>query len=787
MNAPETNIIRLRITVSGVVQGVGFRPFVHNLASRQLLSGYVRNDNGSVEIEVQGPSDSVSSFLKKLENNTPALAVIDRIQTGTVDTVCGDSTFNIRKSISSTFHPRRFIPADTATCDECLRELFNRSDRRFRYPFVNCTNCGPRFTIISSLPYDRQHTTMAAFKMCKDCQDEYDDPTNRRFHAQPNACSKCGPSLSFIEAKSRVPTCHADDALRFAVKELSHSRIIAIKGLGGFHLICDALDKIALQKLRQRKQRARKPFALMMTDPDMVRQNCQCSEEEMKELTSPTRPIVLLKRLDACSLPEEIAPGIDRLGVMLPYTPLHYLLLQDYGKPLVATSANLREEPIAIESEEAQARLAHIADGFLVHDRVIYSRYDDSVIRFTRAGKLNLRRARGMAPLPIKLPFTTRVNVLACGAHLKNTFCLIHKDQAFVSQHIGDLENVETIEHFEDTLNTYMKLFDFTPELIAHDCHPDYLSTAFALNLADRLNLRSSAVQHHHAHVVSCMVEHALTEEVIGVAFDGLGYGTDGTLWGGEFLLSSLKDYRRLAHFEPVALPGGSQAIKEPWRMAVSYALSAQQSGPGVFNGFIEDLKGRYGHQAIHLVQKQIEKRLNAPFTSSCGRLFDAMSALLGVCYKADYEGQAAMELEAFARQCKEYEQRDQPQVYPYEIVDDEAPFVIKVRPILEAAYDDFLNGTAASIIALRFHYTIAHLMLAVVTRIRSFTGIDTVCLGGGVFQNELLLTFAHELLMPEGFKVFFPRKLPVNDGGISLGQAVVALAQSDGIVCHER
>jgi hydrogenase maturation protein HypF len=774
---------RVRILVSGVVQGVGFRPYVYSLASRCELAGYVRNNSGIVEIEVQGRNPSIDAFVEQLEEQAPALASIKQVSTRPIEVDPNSmGKFRILESEKSSSNKQGFVPPDTATCRDCLSELFDPNDRRYRYPFINCTACGPRFTIISSLPYDRPGTTMASFRMCDLCQQEYDDPANRRFHAQPNACASCGPFLSFVDLNEPQLTSHKESALVVAMNQLRRGRIIALKGLGGFQLICDATDGNTIQELRRRKSRGAKPFALMMADLDMVRNYCCCSKEEIQELTGSARPIVLLNRLPESELPMEIAPGINRLGVMLPYTPLHHLLLAGLKRPLIATSANLSEEPIAKDNEESFERLKDIADGFLIHNRGIHVRYDDSVVQYLGGTATVLRRARGLAPLPINLPIEVKQTALACGAHLKNTFCLIQKDQAFVSQHIGDLENIETHQHFEQTLESYKQLFDIEPEMVAHDCHPDYLSTAFAERLSRDHVLPRFAVQHHHAHIVSCMVEHGLTEPVIGVAFDGLGYGLDGTLWGGEFLLASFKECTRLAYFQPVPIPGGSHGIKSPWRMALSYLVTDSGIDRTLFAGFIDSLRDRFGETPVNLVCKQVERKVNSPLTSSCGRLFDAMSALLGVCYEADYEGQAAMELEALARSGT-FGDIDSSRSYSFELTGDRKLCEINVSNVLSSAYADFLRGTSAHEIATNFHYTVARIVLSVCSRLRNLTGVATICLGGGVFQNLLLLRLVNQLLIEADFKVFFPQQLPANDGGLSLGQAVIALARAGAIV----
>jgi len=766
---------KLQITVSGVVQGVGFRPFVYNLALRHCLRGYVCNEDGTVEIEVQGEQQAVSSFLHDLEFKAPPAALIRSISTRSELPEETRADFQILPSKHKVTN-QKFVPPDLATCVQCLRELFDPVDRRFHYPFVNCTNCGPRFTIINSLPYDRCATTMASFAMCAACQREYEDPADRRFHAQPNACPVCGPRLSFIDSTGNRN--NVVDAIQSALGALRNSQIVAVKGLGGFHLVCDALDKEAIQKLRQRKRRQSKPLAVMMTDLDMIEGYCRFSAQEADELNSPRHPVVLLKKLADCDLPHELAPGLDRIGVMLPYAPLHHLLMAAHKRPIVATSGNWREEPIAIDNEEALVRLKDLADSFLMHDREIYSRYDDSVVQFVRSERTILRRARGFAPLPLQLPFKSNLNVLAFGGHLKNTFCLIRDDQAFISQHIGDLENLETQDHFNQVLKTYLDLFDIAPGLVSHDCHPDYLSTSMARDFSKKHSLPKRAAQHHHAHVVSCMVEHGITQPVIGVAFDGLGYGLDGTLWGGEFFLTTLSEYERLAHFQALPIPGGNLAIKQPWRAALGYIEATSSVDSSLYGPFIAELKERQGEPTLTLVSKQLRQKLNSPRTSSCGRLFDVISALLGVCWQVDFEGQAAMELETIAEVATGCDG-----VYPYAIVCDRLPWVIKLGAIIEGAYRDLLMQVPVSLIALKFHHTIAQIVVDVCSKIGQSTMNTTVCLSGGVFQNRLLLDRTCDLLAERGFKVFFPNELPANDGGLSLGQAVIALANANGIV----
>lgn len=773
---------RLSVVVSGVVQGVGFRPFVYELATRHGLTGFVQNNNGVVEIEVQGPQTALNKFLMDLTDQVPPLSEIDNIQSVTIDTT-SDCGFFIKPS-SSLSDGHKFMPPDAATCNQCLFELNDPQNRRYRYPFINCTNCGPRFTIIKSLPYDRHATTMADFQMCQLCQKEYQDPSNRRFHAQPNACAACGPTLAWIYKDDQIIS--GNEALSAAVARLRAGDILAVKGLGGFHLVCDASNHLLIQELRRRKNRSKKPFALMMADLEMIALHCQVSPQEAQALHRPSRPIVLLERARDSSLSEEIAPGTDCLGVMLPYTPLHHLLLRDFGKPLIATSANLSEEPIVIDNNDASVRLADLADGILQHDRDIYSRYDDSVVQFIDGQETVLRRSRGLAPRPIKLSFKAKRNVLALGGHLKNTFCLIRGDQALLSQHIGDLENMETEQHFKHTLKTYMDLFDIRPELIAHDLHPDYLSTTAAHSMAKELNLSTLPVQHHHAHIVACMAEHGLSSPTIGLAFDGLGYGSDGTLWGGEFLMARLGDYARLAHFEPVPMPGGSQAIRQPWRMAMSYILSDRSHHNDVFSPFLKGVAANHGELAVKLITKQIRSGFNAPLTSSCGRLFDAMAALLGVCQIADYEGQAAIELEALARKAPA-DALARREVYPFAVIAmDNQPQQIRTRDLFQAAFSDYRAGVEPSLIAAKFHATISDITLTLCKSIRHSTGVNDVCLSGGVFQNRLLLSMLVSSLKLNDFNVFTSIHVPPNDGGLSLGQAVAALAMHDALALPE-
>ncbi|MBE0479974.1 MAG: carbamoyltransferase HypF [Dehalococcoidia bacterium] len=750
----------MRISVRGVVQGVGFRPFVYQLAVRHNLRGWVCNTSGDVKIEVEGDRDSLARFLQDLSATAPPLARIEDISTARLPAQ-GYSGFEIRHSIAEQDRYQLVSP-DIATCAPCLDEVFDPQDRRFRYPFTNCTNCGPRFTIIQDIPYDRPMTTMRSFKMCPECQKEYEDPMDRRFHAQPNACPKCGPAVSLLDSAGE--TVRVPDALAAAAGLLREGKILAVKGLGGFLLACDATSETAVRTLRERKRRPFKPLAVMAATLGEAREHCEVSEQEEKLLTSHESPIVLMKRRESSLVCHSVAPNLEYLGVMLPYTPLHHILLRETGLPLVMTSGNLSEEPIARDNDEALRRLHGIADYFLVHNRDIYSRYDDSVATLVLDKPQIVRRARGYAPHPVRLPFQAR-QVLACGAELKNTFCLTRDSYAFVSQHIGDMENLETMEHFETTIDLYKRLFRIEPSIVACDMHPEYLSTKYAKELVEEHpGLKLVPVQHHHAHIVSCMVENEVDGPVIGVSFDGVGYGPDGRIWGGEFLLADCRDFKRLGHFEYVPLPGGAAAIERPYRMAISYlvTLLGNEVLPGL--PFLSDVSA----EEIELVRQQAAKRINSPLTSSCGRLFDAVSALAGLRGRIDYEAQAAVELETAADDHAEGR-------YGFAIDGEDGVDIVRFRELFRGVVDDVRKGVSAGAISAKFHRTVAGIVVEMCRRISDATGVSTVALSGGVFQNRLLLGQTVEGLGGEGFRVLLHGQVPTNDGGISLGQAVVA------------
>ena len=751
----------VRIKVNGVVQGVGFRPFVYRIAHEHGVAGWVRNTSCNVEIKVEGTGREVDKFIAALKAETPPLARIDDIDV----VVCsphGYNKFEIRESVSAEGESQLVSP-DIATCDDCRREIFDANDRRYHYPFTNCTNCGPRFTIIGDIPYDRANTTMCRFRMCKLCQREYDDPLNRRFHAQPNACPECGPRLSLVDRNGKPVAC--DDSIAASAKLLRAGKILALRGLGGFQLACDATNAKAIKLLRKRKRRPSKPFAVMFTSIEEIEKHCLVSKKEKELLQSAEAPIVLLKwKCDKSSIASGVAERLNYLGAMLPYTPLHHLLMSDAGLPLVMTSGNLSEEPIAKDNDEALRRMGGIADYFLLHDREIYARYDDSVCIVEREPQV-VRRARGYAPYPVKLGFDS-MQVLACGAELKNTFCLTKGRHAFVSQHIGDMENAETLEHYENTVELYKRLFRVEPEVVAHDMHPEYLATKYALRVAEASDLRLVSVQHHHAHIVSCMADNGINEPVIGVALDGTGYGADGTIWGGEFLVAELGRFDRVGHLEYVPLLGGEAAIKKPYRMALSYIWSL------LGNDFpLDGLPlSKLGSSELDLLKQQLKRGLNCPPTSSAGRLFDAVSAIAGVCVEISYEAQAAIELEMVAEGA-----RRSRKLYPFEIVEQNSLRVVKLSKLIAAMVKDVRADVPASRISLKFHRTMAQIVREMCSSISKDTGIKVVALSGGVFQNRLLARLVVESLEADGFKVLTHRDVPCNDGCISLGQAVVA------------
>ena len=744
------------VEVRGVVQGVGFRPFVWRLADRHNVSGWVRNHSGVVEILAEGRAKDLDAFCDAIAAEAPPLARVEDVR-WVPSQPAGFATFEVDESVDDVTGERLISP-DVATCAACLAELLDPSDRRHRYPFINCTDCGPRFTIIEALPYDRERTSMRAFPMCPDCEREYRDPANRRFHAEPVACPACGPQLRLVDARGKkVP----GDPIAKAAGLLARGKIVAVKGLGGFHLACDASDDRVVAELRKRKHRPDKPFAVMVADLDSAREWFEPTPTEELLLSSPQAPIALVR--DAGKLAPSVAPGHRRQGAMLPSTPLHHLLLREVGLPLVMTSGNLTDEPICIDDDEAQRRLEGVADAFLLHDREIVSRYDDSVTRCWRSGCLVIRRARSFAPAPLELPVAVKP-MLGAGAELHGSFCLAAGTRAFLSQHIGDLDTEEAMEAYADAFHRYKWVFGIEPEVVAHDLHPDFLSTRFA----EETGLEPIAVQHHHAHVASVMAEHRLEGSVIGVAFDGFGLGEDGTGWGGEFLVCDAKLAQRFGHLRAVRQPGGDAAVRHPWRMAIAHADDA-----GVLDQAIGLLDADVTDDVDQLVA-QLRAGLASPYTSSGGRLFDAVSALAGVCRESSYEGQPAMLLEQAALSSATRE-------YTFDVGMQDGRLVLDTRPIVAAIVKDLVKGRAPGEVAGRFHRTLAAAILEVCRAVRGGTGLSRVCLAGGVFQNDLLLSDVASRLETCNFEVYVPREVPVGDGGIALGQVLVAHARLEG------
>jgi hydrogenase maturation protein HypF len=755
-------ILRRHIFLRGIVQGVGFRPFVFNLARLHGLNGWVNNSSEGVHLEVEGSPERIEQFTQEVTRKAPPQAKIESLQCEDLKPA-GGAGFEIRESVEEA-GKYQLISPDIATCPACREEIHTPSDRRYRYPFTNCTQCGPRFTIIEDIPYDRPKTTMAKFRMCPDCRREYDDPADRRFHAQPNACPVCGPQLRLVDPEGNpIPS---PDPLSSAISLLKEGKILALKGLGGFLLACDARVASPVEALRQRKHRPDKPFAVMLPRLAAIREHCEVSEGEEKLLLSPESPIVLLSWKEGSSIDRAVAPRQRYLGVQLPYTPLHHLLMKESGMALVMTSGNRSEEPIAKDNEEALARLRGIADAFLLHDRDIFIQYDDSVAAVVKGRSHVLRRARGYAPFPIRLPFSTKP-ILACGGELKNTFCLTRDHYAFVSQHMGDLENLETLNHFQRTVEIYRRLFRIQPEVVAYDLHPEYLSTKYALGLPGK----KVGIQHHFAHLAGCLAENGEAGPAIGLSFDGLGYGTDGALWGGEFLVGDFRSFRRRAHFEYLPMPGGAAAIRHPWRMALSYVyhLLGKERLMKVLPLFTRAAQSSAsGEEKIRVFLRQMDKRMNSPLTSSCGRLFDGVSALLGLCPSISFEGQAAMELEMIA-------DREEGGEYEFILEPEADQEIIRLRPIIDGILLDLDRGTSPSRISGKFHNTLVEIGKAVCEKIRRQGGPEKVALSGGVFQNRLLLERMTTALERAGFQVLVHRQVPCNDGGLSLGQAVIA------------
>jgi hydrogenase maturation protein HypF len=802
----DSMTVRRQIEVSGIVQGVGFRPYIYRLATESRLSGTIRNTSSGVTIEVQGPTSAVDDFVSRLPREAPPLARITGIVT--TDVACnGDREFRILASHGEET-VRTLISPDVATCEDCLHEMFDPRDRRYRYPFINCTNCGPRFTIIHDIPYDRPRTSMAAFKMCAACQAEYDDPVNRRFHAQPNACWDCGPRLELWDNTGRK--LETDDPIADVIAALNAGQIVAVKGLGGFHLAADATSSAAVVLLRERKRRVGKPFAVMVPNMVAAQDFCEIAEAEAKTLQSIQRPIVLLRQRGGedtrfSKIADDVAPGNNYLGVFLPYTPLHHLLLAEGKfKALVMTSGNMTEEPIAIANDEALARLSGLADYFLVHNRDILLRCDDSVVRvlpnflassartlrtsrlkaFHRRGRKDdaefaessahsvariqqLRRSRGFVPVPVFLRDEVP-SILAVGGELKNTICLTKGKHAFLSQHVGDLENLESYKFFEEAIDHLQKVLEIRPKIIAYDLHPDYFSTRWALQ---RTDMPLVGVQHHHAHIASCMAENHLEGKVVGFALDGTGFGTDGNIWGGEVLVAGYENFERAAHFEYVPMPGGAAAIHEPWRMAVSSLV--HHFGKDFLKMKLPFLDG-IASPKLDLLLQVLERRINSPLTSSCGRLFDAVAAAAGIRQEVTYEAQAAIELEMATGS-----NGSDDVAYDFRLLPGPDSLIISTRPMFESLVEDVCQRRPIAEISRKFHNGLANVFVKIAERLREHTSLSRVCLSGGTFNNLYLTAQLVSRLGENGFEVFTQNEVPAGDGGLSLGQAMVAAHQN--------
>lgn len=765
MTLPAAAIAALELSIRGVVQGVGFRPFVHRTALAHGVAGWVRNEAGAVRVRVEGDPEALAAFVEDLRRTAPPLARIDALD---VEEAAVEGSEGFQVLVSDTDPSGRLpVSPDVAICDACARELADPGDRRHRYPFITCTDCGPRFTVIESMPYDRERSTMAAFAQCPECLREYGDPRDRRYHSETNSCPACGPRL-WLEAEGSV--VDGDEALEGAARLLRAGKIVAVRGLGGFHLACDARDEGAVQRLRARKNRDAKPLAIMVRTLDEVRALACVSGREAALLESRERPIVVLEaRPPVPGLPtlaSSVAPGLSTLGIMLAYTPLHLLLLDAVGSPLVMTSGNRADEPIATGNDEARHRLGQVADAFLLHDREIVARYDDSLVRVTAVGHVFLRRARGYAPLPVQLPVAALRPILAVGPHLKNTFALAQDRTAWVSQHVGDLENLETLDHFRGALARFKTLFRVEPEAVVRDLHPGYLST----RIAEETGLpQLPPVQHHHAHIAAVQGEHGITRDVIGIAFDGTGYGEDGRVWGAEFLRSGLTGFHRLGHLRYAPLPGGDAAARSPWRVALGYLSLEPQLAP-VFDAALRRVYGLEREAAEH----QIRQRINAPEASSMGRLFDAAAAVLGIRLESRFEGQAPMELESLAGSASG-------DLLPFPAGEGkDGMWVLDPLPLLAELGRRLAAGGNPVQLAAAFHESVAAAAADLAVKLCEMEGLYTAALGGGCFQNARLLEGVATRLEAEGIRVLIPRVLGPNDGAVSYGQAVVAAARLD-------
>ena len=753
------SLIKYKIHITGAVQGVGFRPFIYNLANTLQLKGTVLNSAEGVIIEAYGEEQDINTFIGEIKTNKPPVSFIKEIKLSAEETDTIPVSFEIIHS-DSAGNPSAYILPDIAVCKDCLKEIFNSSDRRYLYPFTNCTNCGPRYTIIEKLPYDRQNTTMRNFIMCEDCRKEYENPSDRRFHAQPNACPVCGPQVSLWNKSGEVISA-GNEALLITSEKILNGNIVAVKGLGGFHLFVNALDDNAVELLRKRKNREEKPFAMMFKDLNMVEKYCYAAENEIKSLTSVSSPIVLLRKKNTAGISDKINginSGNPCYGVLLPYTPLHHILMNYLNVPVIATSGNLSDEPICIDEYEALDRLKDIADLFLVHNRPILRYVDDSIVRFVLNEEMILRRSRGYAPIPLITEINSDTDMFSAGAHLKNTFAVKKKEEIFISQHIGDLENLQSINAFTKTIDDLTRIYKVKPLKISCDMHPDYESTKYAEQYGTG-NIKLYKVQHHVAHIFSCKAENNIELPFLGVAWDGTGYGTDGNIWGSEFFTVDETGINRIAHLKYFRLPGGEEAIKKIYRISASllYETDDYNEAENLFNKILSD----YSPKEFDLIKNMLVKNINSPLTSSMGRLFDAVSAILNIKTESRFEGQAAMELE-FAIGGFSTEK-----YYQFEISEINGKYIINWIPLIKAILDDLKTKTAVPEISAKFHNTLTEIIL----RIAGIINFNRIALSGGCFQNTYLLEHTIEKLKNNGFELFRQKKIPVNDGGISLGQ----------------
>jgi hydrogenase maturation protein HypF len=756
---------RIRIIIHGAVQGVGFRPFVYRLAKELKLNGWVLNSSQGVFIEADGYKEILDDFVFRIEKERPSRSYIQSLEFSFLDPA-GYNDFNIRTSDDYGNKSVLMLP-DIATCPDCLNDIFDLNNRRYLYPFTNCTNCGPRFSIIEKLPYDRKNTTMANFIMCDDCRAEYEDPLNRRFHAQPNACPKCGPHIELWNTQGKALAME-HDALIQTAEEIKNGKILAVKGIGGFHLIADARNNVAVKRLRNRKHREEKPLALMMPDLPLVKEYCEVSDYEIRLLQSPESPIVLLEKKNISSdISESIAPDNPYLGVMLPYSPLHHILMKELGFPIVATSGNISDEPICIDENEALKRLAEITDLFLVHNRPIKRHVDDSIVRIILDREMVVRRARGYAPLPVRIN-ASKKNILAVGGHIKNTIALSIDKNIFISQHIGDLETKEAYDAFENVISDFEDIYDVMPVKVVSDMHPNYISTQFAQNL----NIPVNSVQHHYAHVLSCMSENGIDGNVLGVSWDGTGYGTDGTIWGGEFLIVDDKSFKRFAHLRQFRLPGGEIAIKEIWRTVAGLLFEIFGSNFLVDKSILsfKDVP----EVKLKMMKKMLEHEVNSPSTSSAGRLFDAVASITGMSQYSHFEGQAAMMLEFSTGHLNSNE------IYTFRILenrkDEEAQYILDWEPMIREILTDIKNIVDNHLIAAKFHNTLTDMIVGTAKR----SGKKKIVLSGGCFQNKYLLERTVNALLEARFTPYWHQRVPTNDGGISLGQVIADLRNSN-------